>query len=55
MIANQDEHDKNCRQAIEAIRLCTNVMGFDEKSSEAEREFLKLCEEIGSLAKWRLR
>jgi len=51
---NQEQHDKNCKEAIEAMRLCTNAMSPDGKPSEAEKEFLKFCEEIGCLAKWRL-
>ena len=47
-----EEHDKNCREAIEAIRKCSNKMDL-ARSSDAEKEFLKLCEEIGCLFKWK--
>jgi len=54
MGARQKRHDNNCKEAIRYMRKCTNVMSFDNKPSEAEKEFLKFCEEIGNLAKHRL-
>lgn len=48
-----EEHDKNCKEAIEAMRKCTNKMSLDNCSSDAEKEFLKFCEEIGCLFKWK--
>ena len=48
---SQKERDKNCKDALVAMRLCTNVLSFDRKLSETEIEFLKFCEEIGSIVK----
>jgi hypothetical protein len=54
-IESDTQHDENCRKAIEAMRKCTNALSMDKKSTEAEKEFLQFCEEVGCLAKFKCR
>lgn len=44
------EHDKNCKEAIEVMKKCTNKIDWG-KCSDAEKEFLEFCIEIAILGK----